>query len=164
MAMTDPAASKMIFVVDSMLGKVAKWLRVLGYDTLYLRISSAQQIQALATQGRLLVTRNRKWRASGQVVFLDANDPAAQMQQLVDRLHLPLDQTRILTRCIRCNKALQPIPRSQAEAQVPDAVLSMGHRFHRCPDCGRIYWPGTHSDRMLKRLQRFWDKNIEKHH
>lgn len=144
-----------------MLGKVAKWLRILGYDTLYFRLTSEQQIQEWVDQGRLVVSRNRKWLPGGRIVFLDDNEPVAQMQQLIAQLHLGCSRDRIFTRCIRCNRGLQPIPRSQAEGEVPDAVWLRGYRFHRCPDCSRIYWPGTHPEKMLGRLKRLWGNRID---
>jgi uncharacterized protein with PIN domain len=144
------------FVVDSMLGKVAKWLRILGYDTLYVRLTSASQIDRWIADGRIIVTRHRKWAPGERVILLSADRLEAQMQQLIARLDLKFDRARLLTRCPRCNQSLQPIAKKEAESRVPDAVLAMGHQFHHCPDCGRMYWPGTHPDRMLKRLKRFW--------
>jgi uncharacterized protein with PIN domain len=159
--MTEGPPCATTFVVDSMLGKVAKWLRILGYDTLYLRLSSAHQIDRWVAEGRIIVTRHQKWVPGDRVILLTADRLEAQMQQLIAQLDLKFDRACVLTRCPRCNRRLEPIARPEVEGRAPDAVLEMGHQFHHCPECGRIYWPGTHPDRMLNRLKRFWEDQIQ---
>jgi len=153
--------SDLTFVVDSMLGKVAKWLRILGYDTVFTRLTAPSQLARWTGQGRLIVTRGRRWQPGERVILLTADRLEVQMRQLIAHLDLKFDRNRVLTRCPRCNTALQPISRPEVETRVPDAVLTRGYLFRHCPNCGRIYWPGTHSQRILNRLNRFWTDPIQ---
>lgn len=153
--------SDLTFVVDSMLGKVAKWLRILGYDAVLTRLAAPSQLLRWTDQGRLIVTRSRRWQPAERVIVLTADRLEAQMRQLIAHLDLTFDRSRVLTRCPRCNTPLQPISRPEVETRVPDAVLAAGYLFRHCPDCGRIYWPGTHPQRILNRLNRFWTDPIQ---
>jgi uncharacterized protein len=141
------------FVVDSMLGKLAKWLRILGFDTRCEHIIGREQIESYRNQGFLLITRNRKWSGQARVFCLTANDPLEQLREVVFLAPLTAKEIRLLQRCVRCNEELRETTREDAIGQVPDYVFAMHSSFHRCPNCRRIYWPGSHPERMMQRLE-----------
>ncbi len=154
--MTRQTLPAKTFVVDNMLGKVAKWLRILGYDAIYQRLDSDCRIEDHLRQGRIPVTRNSRWRNKGKVIFIQADDFREQLRELIETVGLSYDEAKVFSRCLRCNEVLQAVSRQDAVGRVPDYVWEIGLDFHRCPRCGRIYWPGTHPQRMKDELRKLW--------
>jgi uncharacterized protein len=142
------------FVIDSMLGKLAKWLRILGFDARYEQLKDQEQIDAFRRLGFLLITRNRKWSGQSRVFCLTANNPSEQLQEVVLQVSIAPQEVQLLQRCILCNEKLRGIAREDALGHVPDYVFETQTSFHQCPACQRIYWPGSHPKRVLQRLQR----------
>lgn len=141
------------FVVDSMLGKVAKWLRVFGFDTRYERLLSREQVDSHRGEGYLVVTRDRRWRGREGVCFLSTNAPTEQLRELILAVPISLRDTRPLRRCLICNRLLDRISREQAFGSVPDYVFETSRVFSRCPECSRVYWRGSHPERMMERIR-----------
>ena len=136
----------MKFIVDSMLGKLARWLRVLGYDTAYDPFA----------EDRILLTRDGPLaeRASGGRCLLIGHDHLDdQIGQLVRTLGLDLDRDPF-TRCLVCNEPIVEISRETVKGRVPPYVYQPQTQFRECPVCKRTYWRGTHMDRMASRLER----------
>lgn len=152
----------MKFIADCMLGKLAKWLRILGYDTLYQRPpGDAALAQKALAAGRLLLTRNAKLlaRLPLQAGLLIASDHVAeQLQQVVFTLHLEVSD-HLLTRCLACNAELQPIAKHEAAAAVPDFIYHTHADFARCPRCGKIYWQGSHHAHIAARVKHLQTSN-----
>lgn len=146
----------MKFIADRTLGKLARKLRVLGFDTLYWRGGNLTGAVATAlSERRVLLTRSRRLHeipGDLRMIVVEANDPLAQIQEVVARLHLEPDAARLFCRCLLCNEELRPLGREEAEGKVPEFIYRAYEIFHICPRCGRIYWPGTHFDRMKKDL------------
>lgn len=141
------------FAADHMLGKLAKWLRVLGFDVLYERLLDPHQVERLARQGYLVITRTRKFCRLPQVFCPGSNDPMEQLREVAAAFISP-DDVRPLQRCIRCNQLLESLTRGEAFGLVPDFVFETQTAFYRCAECNRIYWPGSHSRRMTARIRR----------
>jgi uncharacterized protein len=141
------------FVADSMLGKLAKWLRVLGFDTLCVRLQDQQQVSNYRALGYLLCTRHRRWNGQARVLCLEASDPVEQLREVVAAVPIELSEIRLLQRCIRCNSRLEPMQHDQAMGRVPDYVFATHTVFYRCPACLRFYWPGSHPQRMAQWLR-----------
>jgi len=151
------------FIADVMLGSLARWLRVLGFDTLYdNRIDDEELVRLALRDRRIALTRDRRLterRAiSNQAILIRSDALREQLQQVLERIHFRLDPARagvlLLSRCIECNSPLSPIERASVEGQVPSYVFSTQVEFKKCGSCGRIYWGGTHRDRMLEKLAR----------
>ena len=145
------------FVADRMLGKLAKWLRVLGYDVVYLRKASEGEILQKLQEGRTLLTRNRraqKWRGKGNVFIVKGNDPKIQLREVVKGLELPELDAVIFSRCLSCNRTLDPVKRETVREEVPDYIYQKHEEFYRCNDCGKVYWHGSHAVRMRQQLQK----------
>jgi uncharacterized protein len=140
-----------------MLGTVARWLRALGYDTLYPRQAEDSALRQVAIQeDRVLVTRDRRLAllARPRACLITAEGLDEQLAELLAALDLAADEERWLSRCLDCNTPLTPRDRDDVRGRVPDHVLATHPVFSECPGCGKVYWPGSHADRMLERLRR----------
>ena len=145
----------MKFVADDMLGKLAKWLRLLGYDVTYpAPAEDSQLLRSAQAEDRVLLTRDRglAGRFSGRKVLVVSGDPWAQLSQVVEELDLDVGGG-FLTRCSICNEPIEPLPKEEAEGLVPPYVFGTHDRFARCPKCGRVYWEGSRVERMKRRLR-----------
>jgi uncharacterized protein len=144
------------FAVERTLGRLGKWLRLMGFDTLMEHDCPRGYCPTRAGAGRLLLTRTRSRYSSvsaGRAVFIAANDPAGQRAEVIRRLGLRQSDLRPFTRCLRCNDPIVPVPKAEVERQVPDYVWDTQESFSRCPACGRIYWQGTHTARALETIR-----------
>jgi len=147
---------RMKFLADVMLGRLAKWLRILGYDTLYFRDMEDRELIRRALQDdRVLLTRDRELsrRDGFRVLLIDAEDLESQLAQILKTMNV---EPRIgdEIRCPLCNRVLEDISRQDIEDEVPRYVWKTHREFSRCPGCGRIFWKGTHWDRIRERLRR----------
>jgi uncharacterized protein len=152
MAMTNAPQ----FVTDAMLGKLAKWLRVMGIDVLYDPDSTdAQLLQSAERGGRILLTRDRRLthrRTPAHLLYIDSDYYHEQVRQVVQVFHLA-DRIQVFTRCLRCNAPLRPLAKEVVAARVPPYVYATQMSFKHCAACDRLYWGGTHRDNMLRQLQ-----------
>src|SRR6266850_639837 len=146
------------FLADCNVGRLARWLRALGYDASYhATIGDAELVREAAAESRVLLTRDRdltKRRViqSGVVraILIRDDEVTKQLRQVFAELGLELKEA--LTRCIECNSELQArVPATVAE-RVPPYVRRTQSRYSECPECGRIYWAGTHWQRMREVL------------
>ena len=146
----------MKFLADRMLGKLAKELRMLGYDTFYYQGADAHQMIQLARQeGRLILTRNTKLtpkRPEDRIIRVMEDNPFLQLKELIQKRHLSLNEENLFSRCLLCNALIDEIPREEAEGKVPDFIFYQQKAFYRCPQCRRIYWQGSHQGNMRKRV------------
>jgi uncharacterized protein with PIN domain len=146
----------MKFIADCMLGKLAKELRMLGYDTIYYRGEDARQMIQLARQeGRLILTRNTKLipkRPEDRIIRVMEDNPLLQLRELIQKRYISLNEENLFSRCLLCNVLIDEIPKEEAAGKVPDFIFYQQKTFYRCPQCGRIYWQGTHQGNMQKRV------------
>jgi uncharacterized protein with PIN domain len=142
------------FVAESMLGKLAKWLRVMGYDVLYQRSYREADLTRLIAEGRRLLSRRQEATARHSGAILIRSDHVGeQLQELWNLDCLKLGRSKFFTRCLRCNVPLKEADPEATRSTLPDYIYhehALGIRF--CPECGRFFWPGSHRDRMLKQL------------
>jgi uncharacterized protein with PIN domain len=141
----------MKFIADVMLGRLAKQLRLLGFDVLYDRILDDNEIIRLAlAQDRLILTRDTALSErplAANHLFIIHDDVRAQIQQVL-AASSPNEPLRPLTRCSECNELLVAITREDARDLVPAHVYRTRDAFLRCSQCGRVYWTGTHVQKM----------------
>jgi uncharacterized protein len=153
----------MKFVVDRMLGKLAKELRMLGYDTVYYQGAAPRQLIEIARQQeRTILTRNTKLvarRPEDQIINVTEDTPGLQLKQLIRQGSISPNETEFFSRCLLCNALLDEIPRGEAEGKVPDYILYHQKEFFRCPQCGRIYWKGSHQEHMQKRVEELFQSH-----
>ncbi len=146
----------MKFIADDMLGKLAKWLRIMGYDTVYhSSISDGELLQRGAMENRIILTRDTHLvaRTSPDKLLLIRYDNIwEQLRQVVEELNLNV-RGYLMTRCSVCNCKVISVDKQSVEGKVPDYVFQTQSEFSRCPQCERIYWKGTHYQRMRQRLR-----------
>jgi hypothetical protein len=146
----------MKFLVTQESQRLARWLRLCGYDT---ALAKAQLVSDLYRQafneGRIIVTRNRQVGAGRMVraVHLTGHGLAAQLRQIREEMGIRLESEQAMTRCNRCNIELQARAKADVKERVPPYVFKTQERFYGCPGCGRVYWAATHYARVQGFLQ-----------
>ena len=143
------------FAAERTLGRLGKWLRLLGFDTI-IETECPRGMFFEPGSGRILLTRTRKVmtvHAAHQPLLIRANDPFEQLGEVVRAAALTLEDLRPFTRCLRCNEPIVPVPKAEVQRGVPDYVWQRYSDFSACPRCGRVYWPGTHTTRSFERIQ-----------
>jgi uncharacterized protein with PIN domain len=149
-------------MVDHNVGKLAKWLRMMGYDTRFFngRDDSGMIATALA-EGRVLITRDtqivkRHVITTGRLkaILISSDEPELQIKQVIRTLNLDIN-FRPFSFCLECNQLLVERSREQVKERVPPYVFKTQEQYMECPSCHRIYWRGTHWQAMNRRLKRF---------
>ena len=143
------------FLVDRTAGKLARWLRVLGFDVEYAATSDLPAIARLARQsGRKVITRNRSLthRLGADSILLGSEHLREQLRQVVD--HVGAERCEPLSRCNICNARLAGVEKRFVEGRVPEYVYLNHDRFSVCPVCGRYYWHGTHWHKMIGEIEK----------
>jgi uncharacterized protein len=139
-----------------MLGRLVKWLRIIGQDVIYgPHLSGRGLIRAARLENRLILTRDGglKMKQPPEFIFITSDDYREQLRQVVKACHLGVSE-KLFTRCVECNALLQPRSKAEIEALVPPYVFSSQERLSWCPTCHRVYWPATHNQRMVEQLER----------
>ncbi|MBL7125293.1 MAG: Mut7-C RNAse domain-containing protein [Dehalococcoidales bacterium] len=150
------------FIVDSNVGKLAKWLRIMGYDTRFFDGRDDSHLVAIAqAEDRVILTRDtqimkRRVVTRGQLkaILIQSDEPELQIYQVIDTLDLDC-RFRPFTICLECNQPLVEWSKGQVKELVPPYVFQTQSQFMECPACHRIYWRGTHWQAMTKKLKRF---------
>ncbi|MGA2118236.1 MAG: Mut7-C RNAse domain-containing protein [Bryobacteraceae bacterium] len=139
------------FVLDVHLGRLARYLRILGFDTLYGNCCADERLAEVSRQEhRILLTRDVGLLKRGSVThgyYLRATQPREQLTEVLGRFDLGL-LAKPFTRCPRCNTLLAEAGKDEVRDRVPAQVAQLHDAFLRCPDCGRAYWKGGHYRRM----------------
>ena len=143
------------FVADRMLGRLARLLRLLGYNTEYSPAVTTPQLQEIARRGdRAVLTRGQAEKRFPHLrnVFSEKSENAPeQLREVVE--HFRLDaHTGLWTRCTLCNGTIERVEKAAVAGHVPPKVFETYEEFYRCADCGHIYWQGSHVERILKNL------------
>jgi uncharacterized protein with PIN domain len=135
-----------------MLGTLARWLRFMGYDTAYPGPLDDSELLLLASrEDRILLTRDKELASrSSRVVRIRSDDLEEQIREV--SLALELRIVDPLSRCSLCNAVLVSAQREDVADRVPAGVRARHETFWRCPTCGRVYWQGSHWDKMVERL------------
>jgi len=140
-----------LFLADAHLGGLARFLRMLGYDTLFHGRLQDGEIRSLAgEERRIVLTRDRellKCREIARGCYVRALKPEAQLREVAGRYDLA-PTSRPFTLCLQCNLPLEPIEKSQVATRLPQQVAQLHERFVHCTGCDRVYWPGSHYNRM----------------
>jgi uncharacterized protein with PIN domain len=156
------------FIVDHNAGKLVKWLRMMGYDSLFFNGSDDSDMVKLAlSEHRIILTRDtaimkRRVVTKGQLsaMLLDSEEPDQQMRQVIERLELDC-RFRPFTRCLECNEPLEERNPDEVEGSVPPYVYKTQQQYMECPACHRIYWRGTHWEAMMRMLARMGENNAD---
>jgi len=143
-----------MFVADAMLGKLSRYLRIMGYDTFYQSSYSDQRLSELVKEGRILLTRNHTTAKQYlNSVIIDHDHVKDQLKGVDRSLRLTRDRRDWFSRCIVCNSPLSKADVESTRRNVPDFIFLKHHeRIVYCPICKQFYWPGTHRERMVEKL------------
>jgi uncharacterized protein with PIN domain len=154
--MDDSSRPPKLFA-DAMLGSLARWLRALDLDVAYEpSLDDPELVERAVAEGRTILTRDRRLterRLARNHILIASDDVAEQVRQVLEALEVQPDPGRRLGRCLRCNQPLRDIDPEEARGRVPPWVARTQEEFRACPECSRIYWPGTHVSRMRERLE-----------
>lgn len=140
----------MKFVTDRMLGKLAKLLRLIGYDAEYVREAQEKDVERWCGEGVIFLTRGRRFEKLNinGIYFVNENYPVHQLKEIIEKFNLDLLEENFFSRCLECNKKLIPAPEEDIRQKVPEYVQRTKKEFYMCPECRRIYWEGTHRVHM----------------
>ena len=158
------------FVADNNVGKLARWLRLIGYDTLFFEQKDDAQMIKIALGGdRVILTKDaqftkRRLVANGtlKTMHIEQDDPRLQVQEVVKTLKLD-HHFKPFSLCLECNRVLVARDKEEVKNLVPDRVFETQTQYTQCPACHRIYWPGTHWEAMGKELQDLQSEGDENH-
>jgi len=146
------------FFVDVMLGTLARWLRILGYDARYENsIDDDDLIQHCRREERVALTRDARLarrKAIENCLFIEGNTLGEQLMEVLEFTREPISLGLLLSRCLECNTPVQKVNKEDIRAEVPPYVYRTQEEFGACPTCRRIYWSGTHRSHMLERLRK----------
>jgi len=151
----------MKFIVDNNVGKLAKLLRIMGYDTLFFNSQNDSHMIATAlAEDRVILTRDtqimkRRVITSGRLkaVLIESDEPKLQIRQVINILNLDC-RFKPFTICLECNQPLLERSKEQVKDLVPPYVFKTQNQYMECPACHRIYWRGTHWQAMSKKLEK----------
>lgn len=144
----------MKLLCDHMLGTLAKWLRLMGYDTLYPEpMDDAEMIALAESEDRTILTRDKELagRSGSPSLYVASDVLDEQLRQVMDDLGITIEDP--MSRCSVCNVAVEEVPKSSVEGTVPEGVYSRQERFWRCPQCARHFWRGTHYENIMSTLR-----------
>ncbi|MCL4341503.1 MAG: Mut7-C RNAse domain-containing protein [Candidatus Thermoplasmatota archaeon] len=142
-----------VFCADGMLGKLARWLRFMGFDTVYAGSESTdkQIISYVRDRGMILLTSDRLMASMYRdSVLIRSNVLSEQIREVISRF-MP-DPGKFMSRCSVCNSLLHEIKQEKVDLRVPDSVKENHLAVMECPGCGRLYWHGTHYPSILMKL------------
>ena len=143
------------FAAEKTLGKLAKWLRILGFDAIY-----DPDIKNPAESGRILLTRTKRIKyeyTTDKLIFIKSDKPFKQLKEVIKALGIVKEDIKTFTRCIRCNTKIRMINKNSIRSVVPDYVWENQDSFKTCIKCKRIYWQGSHTKRSMEIIKKLFE-------
>ena len=149
----------MKFLCDQMLGTLAKWLRILGFDTLYANseIDDSEIIKVTKKEKRVLLTRDKTLihiarRENIKTIEINTTDINEQLKTVLE--NIKPDKNKFLSRCLLCNTPVKEIDKNKIKNKIPEKVFKNNEEFWYCPKCNKIYWKGSHYLNMIKKINK----------
>lgn len=143
------------FIADVHLGKLAKLLRLLGFDTAYKNSFTNEELPIISEQqNRIILTRNKSLYKNNLIksFLITSEDPMMQLKAVVTHFHLH-HQFHFFTRCLVCNGILKPVSKNNILPLLQQNTITYFNEFWQCTHCKHIYWKGSHYERMLKTIE-----------
>jgi uncharacterized protein len=146
---------QVIFLVDPSLGKLARWLKIMGFDAHYQSVYKTGEMEKLLDAGRILLTKDYKLKNRLlPSILINHNNIKDQLMELKIPGFLPVDRKNWFRRCILCNALLHNVHTKDARGRIPDFIIHQKTReIKSCPKCKRHFWPGSHRVRMIRQLE-----------
>jgi hypothetical protein len=147
----------MKFLCDQMLGTLAKWLRIYGFDTFYVSrdMDDSELLEISNKENRILITRDKNLVIAARrenLKPIEINSTVLDEQISIVLGDIKLDKTKILSRCIICNAKVADIKKQNVEDKVPEKVFKNKEKFWLCKNCNKIYWKGSHYEKMFEKI------------
>mgnify|MGYP006283627639 CR=1 FL=1 len=147
----------MKLLCDQMLGSLAKWLRIYGFDTYFAErtVDDSELINIAKKEGRVLITRDKELvynakRENVKVIKIETTDLEEQKEQIITIIKPK--SLNYLSRCLLCNSLLEEISKNEVKNKVPEKIFENNEEFLYCKKCNKIYWKGTHYENMLSKI------------
>ncbi|MFO7773639.1 MAG: Mut7-C RNAse domain-containing protein [Dehalococcoidia bacterium] len=158
------------FIVDNNVGKLARWLRLIGYDTLlFKQKDDSSMINVALNEDRVILTKDtefmkRRLVTNGKVkaLLIEQDDPRSQIRGVAKALQLDY-HFRPFSLCLECNEPLLPRSKEEVQSLVPPHVFETQTQYTECPACHRVYWQGTHWRAMVEKLQDLQGESGDNH-
>ena len=150
----------MRFIADGMLGKLTRWLRMLGHDVNYFRSADDKKLAELANQEkRILLTRDHKLvqqavSLGAEAVLVEAEDETDKLAFLAGRFGFKLEIDLRISRCPKCNATIVVVVKDDVADQIPETTSRYYNDFWKCQGCGKVYWQGAHWKRIEETLEK----------
>ncbi|PJA29543.1 MAG: hypothetical protein CO189_01755 [candidate division Zixibacteria bacterium CG_4_9_14_3_um_filter_46_8] len=148
--------NKTAFICDDNLGKLAKLLKACGYDTLFQKtIADGELIAKALAEDRTIISRDRRLARKGapeNLLIIKTDDPDEQLKDVLLSLGLKPEFKDWLTRCLECNILLAKVSKEENKNRIPPYVFFTQSEFFKCSNCDKLFWKGTHHQRMMERL------------
>jgi len=146
------------FITDASLGRLAKWLRILGYNTVvFPKQAGRDMLRQAATEGRIVLTRRKDMterQYSGWLFLITGVDVASQLNDVISKYSLKVDQQKMFGICLNCNENLYSMEKEAVRDLVPTFVFENCAQYNQCPLCQKIYWMGTHQRNALEFIKK----------
>lgn len=157
---TLPANSELKFFADVNVGRLTRWLRALGLDTVWEdAIPDGDLVKKSLLENRYIITLDKRlpddWRV-GNVLLLKSEEPFAQLREVVEHFEIPKPE-RLFTRCLMCNTVLRAASAEEINEFVPENVRAKQKTFQYCAVCRKVYWQGSHTARMKQAIEELFD-------
>jgi hypothetical protein len=153
-----PPSVERRFVADRMLGRLARWMRILGCDVLYgSNFAGRGLLRAARSEGRIVLTRDKRLVRDAEMpphLLIEHDRVGDQLREVVSAFAID-PFASLFRRCADCNAEVAEVGRESVTGEVPEFVHRTQGRFHRCPRCRHVYWEGTHVARVRAELERF---------
>ena len=144
---------KTSFAVEKTLGKLAKWLRILGFDTIY-----DPDIKNPVESGRIMLSRTKCIEyKTDRLIFIKSDKPFKQLKEVIKALGIVNEEIKPFTRCIVCNTKIRAVDKNSIRSIVPDYVWENQDFFRACNKCKKIYWHGSHAKRSMEVIKQLFE-------
>jgi uncharacterized protein with PIN domain len=156
------------FLADDMVGKLARWLRIIGLDVASAgRVDDNDLVRRALEEDRILLTRHGRLldqitandlkprRGELKWIVVKSAHYLEQIEQVLQETGTEIDEEKLFTRCLVCNSPLDAASKEEVAGEVPEFTYSIQENYVRCRNCNKVFWRGTHTDRILAKLKRF---------
>lgn len=150
------------FIADFMLGRLAKWLRIYGYDTEYFRGENRRELLLKSIkEQRTVLTRDHRLsiKRAWKLILIKSDFLEEQLRQVINELGLITNTDNLFSRCTLCNTPIEQINKTEVMNKVPPYIYATQNEFSYCPQCKKIYWQGTHLRLLQEYLKKFHHHN-----
>lgn len=145
------------FLCDANVGKLARWLRILGFDTVFMAPERDEELILRGRKdGRIILTTDRGIASRPylqECLLIESRDYRLQLKQVCETFGLAPDRAKVFSRCVVCNSPVRRALKPDVQSRVPPRALASHDDFFECPGCGRVYWPGSHVRNTLETLR-----------